>query len=78
MPNRLRQPTGLNKTREITLMSIKGFTGQLLRVDLTTGEIKKESLPDESVLREYLGGIGLGMRIILDEVDHTLVVPALT
>ena len=53
-------------------MSIKGFTGQLLRVDLTTGDIKKDPLPEESVLREYLGGIGLGMKIILDEVDPSV------
>ncbi len=53
-------------------MGIKGYTGCLLRVNLTTRECRKTPLPDESVLREYLGGIGLGMRIILDEVPHTV------
>lgn len=50
-------------------MGILGFSGQLLRVNLTTGETITQPLPPESVLRQYLGGIGLGMKIILDEVD---------
>ena len=44
-----------------------GYAGQLLRVNLTTGGCKTEPLPDESELRKYVGGIGLAMRIILDE-----------
>ncbi|MDP7343067.1 MAG: aldehyde ferredoxin oxidoreductase C-terminal domain-containing protein, partial [Alphaproteobacteria bacterium] len=35
--------------------------------NLTTGSCKAEALPDEAVLRKYVGGIGLAMRIILDE-----------
>jgi aldehyde:ferredoxin oxidoreductase len=50
------------------MKNVKGFAGVLLRVNLTTRECRKTSLPEESVLRKYLGGIGLGMRIILDEV----------
>jgi len=50
-------------------MGVSGFSGQLLRVNLTTGETTSVPLPEESVLRQYLGGIGLGMKIILDEVD---------
>lgn len=46
---------------------VTGFTGKLLRVDLTKGSCKAEPLPDEAVLRKYLGGIGLGMRILMDE-----------
>jgi len=52
-------------------MSRNGFT-QLLRVNLTTGEIRKEPLPDDAQLRPYLGGIGLGMKMILDEVDPSV------
>ncbi len=44
-----------------------GYMGKLLRVDLSTGISKTTPLPDEAELRKYVGGIGLGMRIILDE-----------
>ncbi len=44
-----------------------GFMGKLLRVDLSAGTIETTTLPDESVLRKYLGGIGLAMRILVDE-----------
>jgi len=40
--------------------NVKGFAGVLLRVNLTTRECRKTLLPEESVLRKYLGGIGLG------------------
>lgn len=49
-------------------MALTGFCGTLLRVDLTTRTITKAPLPPETVLREYLGGIGLGMKLILDEI----------
>src|SRR3990170_4131962 len=44
-----------------------GYMGKLLRVDLTTGRCVKAPLPDEAVLRKYVGGIGLAMRILMDE-----------
>ena len=44
-----------------------GYAGKLLRVNLTTGTCENELLEDEGLLRKYLGGIGLGMRIIMDE-----------
>ncbi len=44
-----------------------GFMGKLLRVDLTAGTCQDEPLPSDDVLRKYGGGIGLAMRIILDE-----------
>ncbi len=49
-----------------------GYRDKLLRVNLTKGECTTTGLPEESVLREYVGGIGLGMRLILDEVDFAL------
>jgi len=44
-----------------------GYAGQLLRVDLSKGSWENEPLPDDATLRKYVGGIGLAMRIILDE-----------
>ena len=42
--------------------------GKLLRVDLTRGTVRNGPLPDETVLRKYLGGAGLGARILADEL----------
>jgi aldehyde:ferredoxin oxidoreductase len=39
----------------------------LLRVDLTRGEVRKEVLEPE-ISRDYIGGIGFGVRIVYDEV----------
>jgi aldehyde:ferredoxin oxidoreductase len=44
-----------------------GYTGQILRVDLTTGRILEESL-DRQILRKYIGGTGLGVRLMYAEV----------
>ncbi len=45
----------------------KGFNGKMLAVDLTSGEITVER-PDESLYREYLGGYGIGARMLWDRV----------
>jgi len=45
----------------------KGYTGNILRVDLTSGKVKTESLPEE-LIKLYLGGRGLGTKILYDEV----------
>ena len=45
-----------------------GYTGKILRVDLTTGEMSVVTFPEE-LLRKYLGGSGLGARILYDETD---------
>lgn len=45
-----------------------GWTGKLLRVDLTTGHSRVESIP-EAWLHEYLGGRGLGVRYLYEEMD---------
>ncbi|MDO8692400.1 MAG: aldehyde ferredoxin oxidoreductase C-terminal domain-containing protein [Dehalococcoidia bacterium] len=47
---------------------IFGFTGKILRVDLGAESITEES-PDELVLREYLGGTGLGSHYLYGEVS---------
>lgn len=49
-----------------------GYAGKLLRIDLSAGECRTTPLPDETVLREYIGGIGLGMWIILNETPEGL------
>ena len=46
---------------------MKGYTGVLLRVDLTTGKITKESIPEE-YLKDYIGGSGLATRYLYDEI----------
>jgi aldehyde:ferredoxin oxidoreductase len=46
----------------------KGYWGKLLRVNLTTGAITTEGLPSEDVLRSYLGCLGLGLRLLYDEL----------
>jgi aldehyde:ferredoxin oxidoreductase len=43
------------------------YVGTLLRVDLTKGEIDRFEVP-EPVLRMFLGGTGLGAKLLYDEV----------
>lgn len=45
-----------------------GYAGKILRVDLTTHTMK-ETFYDEKILRQYLGGSGLGAKILYDETD---------
>jgi aldehyde:ferredoxin oxidoreductase len=49
---------------------MNGWQGTILRIDLTRGEVKEESLPRELVLK-YLGGGGLNARLLFDEVGPT-------
>ncbi len=44
-----------------------GFTGKILRVDLTKKEATTEPLPPE-VARDFVGGAGLGIKYLFDEV----------
>ncbi len=47
---------------------MKGYVGKkLLRADLTTKTIKKMRLSDE-ILKDYIGGSGLGAKLLFDEV----------
>ena len=43
-----------------------GYHGGYLRVDVTDGTARRMPLA-ESLLREYIGGSGLGARLLLDE-----------
>ena len=47
---------------------VKGFSGKILRVNLTTGKITKEGI-DEKTARDYIGGIGYADKILCDEVS---------
>jgi aldehyde:ferredoxin oxidoreductase len=42
-----------------------GYAGKIAFVDLTTGEIKSEKL-DETLARDFIGGQGLGARILFE------------
>ena len=48
-----------------------GYMGQILRVNLTTGDIKEEKLDPKKVAL-YLGGAGLGGRMLMDEVPASV------
>ena len=47
-----------------------GWTGKLLRVNLSTGEHQVEDI-NQDWLRDYVGGQGLGARYLLEEMDPT-------
>jgi aldehyde:ferredoxin oxidoreductase len=46
---------------------IKGYMGKILFVNLSTGEIQVET-PDDSLYRNFLGGYGIGARILYDRM----------
>ena len=45
-----------------------GYTGKILRVDLTTGELRTET-PPETFYRTYMGGSALNLYYLLTEMD---------
>src|SRR5665648_1125395 len=45
-----------------------GYRGKILRVDLTKGSITVEDLPEESILRKYVGNFGLGLWYLMKEL----------
>jgi len=47
-----------------------GYMGRVLRVDLTARRIEDETVP-EATLRAYMGGSGLGARLLFDETART-------
>ena len=48
-----------------------GWTGKLLRVDLTAGTTTVEDIPTEW-MQEYIGGRGLADRYLYEEMDPTV------
>jgi aldehyde:ferredoxin oxidoreductase len=55
-------------------MAIKGYYGKLLDINLTTGEIKKTEIPEEDIKR-FIGGRGLGTKILWDKLPNPGVDP---
>ena len=49
---------------------MNGYTGKLLKVNLSTGQIQSEPL-NETWARQYIGGSGLAARYLYDLVDQT-------
>src|ERR1041384_7098054 len=47
-----------------------GYMGRILRVDLTTGKFTDENLPEEPVLRKFIGGQALALYILLKELSR--------
>src|SRR6056297_3848642 len=45
-----------------------GYNGKYLRVNLTDGQIKVEDLNEELAMK-FIGGRGLGTKLMMDEVD---------
>src|SRR5918995_252569 len=45
-----------------------GYMGKILRVDLATGSMRDENLPEEPLLRKFIGGQGLASYILLKEL----------
>ena len=45
-----------------------GYNGKILRVNLTEGSLKTESL-DAGMAAKFIGGRGLGTKLMMDEVD---------
>jgi aldehyde:ferredoxin oxidoreductase len=48
-----------------------GYSGKILRINLTTQEVNKEPL-DEKFARKYVGGQGFGAKILYSEVPEGL------
>lgn len=48
-----------------------GYRGTVLRINLSTGEIKKEAL-DKELAKKYVGGRGLAEKMFSNEVDHEI------
>lgn len=44
-----------------------GFVGRLLRVDSTAGTTPTAWMPDEAVLRRYVGGVGPAVWLVAAE-----------
>ncbi len=47
-----------------------GYHGCYLRIDVSRGSVERVPLAD-AVLRQFIGGSGLGVRLLLDEGART-------
>ena len=48
-------------------MMARGYMGKLLNVNLTTGQIEEELL-DEKLCQDYIGGYGVGAKLLYDRI----------
>jgi len=48
-----------------------GYTGRILKIDLTRNQVVKQELPSD-LMRNYLGGRGLNARILWDELPSRI------
>ena len=46
-----------------------GYMGKILRADLTTGILRDENLPEEPILKKFIGGQALASYILLKELS---------
>jgi len=53
---------------------MKGYYGKILDINLTTGEIKNTQIPEEDIKR-FIGGRGLGTKILWDKLPNPGVDP---
>src|SRR5574341_23979 len=44
-----------------------GYMGKMLRVDMTTGSLRDENLPEEPVLKKFIGGQALALYMLMNE-----------
>lgn len=52
-------------------MTIAGYAGKILRVDLTEGRTWTEDL-DEQTVKKWVGGVGLGVKYVWEEVPPSV------
>jgi aldehyde:ferredoxin oxidoreductase len=45
-----------------------GYTGKIAFVDLSSGKVEEEQLPDK-VYREYIGGVGIGAKVLYERME---------
>jgi aldehyde:ferredoxin oxidoreductase len=62
-------PSDLFPARRTTRLP-GGYMGKILRVDLTTGKFTDENLPEEPVLRKFIGGQAFALYILLKELSR--------
>ena len=48
-------------------MAAGGYMGKILRVDLTSKKVTEEKL-DESLARNFIGQVGIGVKIAYNEI----------
>jgi aldehyde:ferredoxin oxidoreductase len=52
-------------------MTMYGWQGKILRVNLSKSEFAVEDL-DPQIAKDYIGGLGLGVKYLYDEIDPTV------